>query len=141
MPLTETFPVEDKEHYRRIMSLLFRKWRRDDGYTPRTNTMLTPSWQEALILKSLFISILGLSDLEAESLIVAYGEERGHVDFSRTDEALAAAMDKIRQRQSLEILVPYVDCYMGLGSREQAMEKFLNFVSENTDYGYPGWEK
>jgi hypothetical protein len=134
----ETFPVEDKEHYRRVMLLLLRKWIHVDGFPSRTNTVLIPSWQEALLLKDLFISVLDLSELEAESLILAYGRVL-NCDFRLVELAARSGLQKIKHSSSLEKLAQYVDEWMGLGSKEQAREKFLGLFSENTDYGYSGW--
>jgi hypothetical protein len=103
--------------------------------------MLATPRQVASLLKSLFIDILELTELEAESLISAYGKAAYNTDFRSSDEALTVALDKIRQRKSLDKLLPYVDSYMGLGNEEEAKVKFLGLVSGETDYGYPGWEK
>jgi hypothetical protein len=131
--------VEPKEHYRRISSLLLRKWREDDGYSPRTNTMLCPPWKIALILRSLLVDITSLSIIEAESLISTYENKYRDSNFSNDQDAAKVAIDKLKNPEILASLTRYADALMGLGTKDESIDKITNLYSVDTDYGFPNW--
>jgi hypothetical protein len=126
-----TFPVENKEHYRRVMILLERKTGIDE-------MRRVFSQQKLIALKEAFVTVLELSELQTESLIQTYDRIK-HPDFRLNKFAAQSGMEKIRQASALEKLADYVDEWMGLGSKEEARKKFLRLFSEQTDYGYSGW--
>lgn len=123
-------PVSDYEHIRRVVALCLRKFRRDDNYSPKSNTMLLSERQRRQYTAELVVSYCGVTKEQAENLVNNfYGEKEPDHEVSY-----------LKQKKVIDLLAPYCDGYMGLGTKEEALDKFLNLYSVNTDYGMPDYK-